>query len=109
MFDLSQRVKVTKVGDSVTGRAFDGVTPETKPYESGDVYLGYKITGALATLPQVGGSLVVWRDSRNGEEVSGIFRTSEIKGLHEGPTNLLIETLNSSYIVESLDAEGSDS
>ncbi len=102
MFNLKQRVKVTKVEDSLKGFVYNG-SPQPELYEDGDIFLGYCTEGELLQIPDVGMSLQLLRDKKNGIEAFGLFRTSTIKSVYYGTDHWVIETSNSVYIMESLD------
>jgi hypothetical protein len=72
------------------------------PNEGESLPSGYTVTGTLKSYVEEGNRLVVLRDTRNGEEISGVMQTSEIQCVEEKQGTLCIETQNSVYCVSPL-------
>lgn len=109
MFNVGDVVVVRKVNKSeIPGVKSTAETGTEETYVPGrdnpglSPYIGYWITGKLMSKPECGNSLIVDRDSRNGVEARGVFKTSEIQIISGDDKNnyCIIHTNNSIYEIE---------
>lgn len=80
-------------------------TPSFDDYSAGNLNYGkslpsgYIIEGYLENIPEVGSSLCIKREKRNGIPVQGQTTTSEITGVTYTEKEVLIRTTNSIYSI----------
>lgn len=104
-----------KIGDKISVKKIAAAknplceTPKMEDYvcgsDNGDISLPieYEATGKTVLEIEIGSSICMRRDSRNGVECDGLFQSSiieEIGGLKG--EKLLVKTANSEYLVEKL-------
>jgi hypothetical protein len=72
--------------------------------DNGDVSLpiAYELTGTIIGGLEIGKSLSINRDTRNGVVCQGIFYSTTIKDITEKEFYKIIETENSVYLLEDL-------
>lgn len=103
---MNEHVKISKVGTE-DNPVFP--TSDMADYKAGEVNLGvsvpvnYTITGWLNSDVEIGASVIVKRDTRNGVAMSGVFNTSPVKKIEFFPGGLLFHTENSVYQLEWID------
>lgn len=72
--------------------------------DNGDISLPieYELTGMIIGDLEVGKSLAINRNTRNGVECLGIFYSTTVKNITEKDNFKIIETENSVYLLEDL-------
>lgn len=86
-------------------------TPDLENYSCGevndDVSLpnSYTVTGYIHGDVEVGMSVFITRDTRNGVECTGVLRTSPVVSFEESDNGLVINTANSIYKLEWLSSK----
>lgn len=81
-------------------------TPDKEEFEPGKDNPGvstpvdYHVTGYLYRDVEVGQSVIIERDSRNGYSMPGIMTTSIVESIEPMKNGLIINTLNSVYHLE---------
>lgn len=99
------RVKIQKLS-AVDNPEFP--TPSKEHFVDGEAHHGvsipveYTITGVMRNDLEVGQSLMVARDTRNGVEAIGIFYTSVVTSIEPFNGGLFFSTQNSKYRLEWL-------
>jgi len=103
---MNEYVKISKVAAEENAYR---PTPEMSDFQPGhenpgvSLPVSYTITGWLHNDIEVGRSLYVKRDTRNGVVMPGIFNTSPVKEIEPFPGGLLFHTENSVYRLEWID------
>lgn len=89
-------------------------TPDSKDYEYGEKNIGkslpvdYTVTGMLQYDVELGKSVIIHRDTRNGVKVSGLLTTSPVRDIEATNGGLIIHTDNSVYDMKWLETPEND-
>lgn len=99
--EKNKRVRVKKIAVSSEPKY---KTPKFDDYEAGvhgnqmSVPVEYEVKGRLVIDVEEQGFIYLSRDTRNGVEADGLFRSSRIQKIKGN----IVETYNSRYIVEEI-------
>ena len=94
-----KKVRISKIAATENPRH---ATPEREDYISGQdngdvsIPIEYEITGNILMEPKMSERIIVYRETRNGVKVDGLFQSSGIQKIEDD----LIHTHNSVYKIE---------
>lgn len=99
---IDKKVRITKLNPIDNPRHKTKDKSEWKDGEENgsdfSPYVGYEVEGFLFHTIEIGRSVIVWREKRNGVEAPGQFVTSRVTEI----TDIGFNTLNSIYKLEIL-------